>query len=64
MSELENLQKKLKKLADPVRAKLLQGYFKTGKGEYGEGDIFLGITVPVSRKTAVEFKNLPFSDIV
>jgi len=63
MSELKNLQKKIKKIADPVKAKLLQGYFKTGKGEYGEGDIFLGLTVPVSRKIAVEFKNLPFPEI-
>lgn len=33
----------LKKLSSPVELKKLQGYFKSGKGEYGEGDIFIGV---------------------
>jgi len=60
---LQELKKETKKIADPKRAKLLQGFFKTGKGEYGEGDIFYGITVPESRKIAKKFKGLKFSDI-
>jgi 3-methyladenine DNA glycosylase AlkD len=63
MNKLSDLQKELKIIADPQKAKLLQGYFKTGKGEYGEGDIFLGITVPVSRQFARKYKNLKFSEI-
>jgi 3-methyladenine DNA glycosylase AlkD len=58
MSKLLELQKELKKIADPVRAKNLQWYFKTGKGEYGEGDIFIGITVPKLREMVKKYSNL------
>ena len=42
----------LKKLKNPAKAKISQGFFKTGAGHYGEGDIFWGITVPEQRKVA------------
>lgn len=58
MGELENLRKHLKSLADPEKAKILQRFFKTGHGEYGEGDIFLGVTVPKSRSIARKYKNI------
>ncbi len=48
------IQNKLLKLADKAKAKTLQGFFKTGPGQYGERDIFLGITVPVLRKVVKE----------
>lgn len=57
------LKKDLRKEADSKKKKLLQGFFKTGKGEYGEGDIFLGVTVPKSRKVAKKHADLPFPDI-
>ncbi len=60
---LNNLKSDLKKSANPKKAKILQRFFKTGKGEYGEGDIFLGITVPELRKLAKKFLNLSFKDI-
>jgi 3-methyladenine DNA glycosylase AlkD len=60
---LAKLKKDLEKIRNPQKAKLLQKYFKTGKGEYGEGDIFLGITVPLSRKIAIKFENLSFPEI-
>ncbi len=50
----QKIRKQLRDLADPAIAKILRGFFKTGPGEYGEGDVFLGITVPVLRKLAKE----------
>ena len=45
----------LQKMKNPEKARLLAGFFKTRKGEYGEGDIFLGITVPEQRKVALRY---------
>jgi 3-methyladenine DNA glycosylase AlkD len=56
--------KKLLALANPVRAAASQRYFKTGPGEYGEGDRFLGIAVPVLRGLAKECDGLPLDEIV
>ena len=59
----KDIHKKIEDAADPVKAKNLMRFFKTGKGEYGEGDIFLGIVVPEQRKIAKEFVNIPISDV-
>ncbi|HTY44125.1 MAG TPA: DNA alkylation repair protein [Patescibacteria group bacterium] len=60
---LERLINELKSLTDEKQAKLCQRYFKTGKGQYGEGDIFLGIRVPVLREVAKEYYSLSFEDL-
>jgi 3-methyladenine DNA glycosylase AlkD len=46
------IRKDLKAAGDLARAKVMQGFFKTGPGQYGEGDSFLGVSVPQSRKIA------------
>lgn len=48
---------------NPIRAKHSLRFFKTGKGEYGEGDKFIGLTTPESQKLVKEFINLPFKEI-
>ncbi len=59
----QDVQRRLKKLGNPEHAAVSQRFFKTGPSEYGEGDVFIGIRVPVLRKLAGEFKDLPVSEI-
>ncbi len=55
--------KRLRAAATPEKATVLAGFFKTGKGQYGEGDRFLGVTVPEQRKLAKEFRDLPLPEV-
>jgi 3-methyladenine DNA glycosylase AlkD len=50
------------RLADNEKAKILQGFFKTGPGQYGEGDVFLGITVPALRKLTRECRDVSVAE--
>jgi 3-methyladenine DNA glycosylase AlkD len=59
----KDAKKHLKPLASPEVAKSSVRFFKTGPGQYGEGDIFIGIKVPVLRKAAREFRSLPLEEI-
>ena len=58
------LLRDLESVADERTAQDLAWFFKTGPGEYGEGDIFLGIAVPTSRKIALRYTHLSLTDIV
>jgi 3-methyladenine DNA glycosylase AlkD len=60
---LADLQRELAKASDPKRARDLAWFFKTGKGQYGEGDEFCGITVPVLRKIASRFAHLRLAEV-
>ncbi|MFA6022825.1 MAG: DNA alkylation repair protein [Candidatus Pacearchaeota archaeon] len=63
MDMLSELKKDMKSKSDSEKAKLLQRFFKTGKGEYGEGDVFMGIVVPEQRKIAKKYLQLDINDI-
>jgi len=58
-----SLEKELIKLQDMERAVVVARFFKTGEGEYGEGDKFLGITVPIVRSVARKYKYLSVNEI-
>ena len=60
---LSVLKKDLEKLADRGKAVILARFFKTGKGQYGEDDIFLGVTVPKQREIAKKHQDLAFWDV-
>ena len=58
-----DVKKDLKSLENKEKAKILSGFFKTGKGQYGEGDKFLGITVPNQRKIAKKYVDLSIKEV-
>ncbi|MEM2131529.1 MAG: DNA alkylation repair protein, partial [Candidatus Woesearchaeota archaeon] len=60
---LIQLKKEILQKANPEKAKILQRFFKTGQGEYGEKDLFLGLNVPEQRKIAKKYKELSINDL-
>jgi len=63
MLSLIQIQKKLRGFASPAKQKILTSFFKCGPGQYGEGDHFIGVTVPQVRSLLPQTSCLSFSDI-
>ncbi|MCA9341939.1 DNA alkylation repair protein [Candidatus Saccharibacteria bacterium] len=59
----QDFKDKLAQHASDADAIFLQRFFKTAPGEYGEGDIFIGARVPMTRKVCRDFKTLPLAEI-
>lgn len=59
----DQIKAELERFADQEYALKLQGFFKTGIGQYGEGDLFLGVRVPDQRRISKKYRNAPLSDI-
>ncbi len=58
------IKKRLRSFAAKEKALVLQGFFKTGPGQYGEGDRFLGVMVPNIRLVVKEFRDAPLAEVI
>ena len=63
IATVDSIREELEAKSDPSRAAILQKYFKTGQGEYAEGDLFLGVRVPAVRKIASKYRNLELNAV-
>lgn len=61
--DTEQWKAELKSFANDDKIKILSSFFKTGKGEYGEGDMFIGLSVPLNRKVSKQYFDLPYEQI-
>jgi 3-methyladenine DNA glycosylase AlkD len=59
----DDVRRALDRMADPGRAAGMARYFKTGPGQYGEGDVFAGLSVPDVRRVVRAHRHLPLADI-
>jgi 3-methyladenine DNA glycosylase AlkD len=61
---IRNIRKKFQQLGSEEKAKVLQRFFKTGPGDYGEGDVFIGVGVPELRKLVKEYPDITIEESV
>lgn len=59
----EKIKEELFSIAEPGKKEILSRFFKTGKGEYGEGDLFIGVTVPQQRQLVKKYKQISLDEI-
>lgn len=64
MNTLTTLKKQLAQFGNPARARMSLRFFKTGKGQYAEGDRFMGATVPEVRTVVKAYRDLPLADVI
>lgn len=60
---IQSLKSDLQALANPTKAVFFPSFFKTGPGQYGEGDVFIGVTVPEQRVVAKKYESLSLGDV-
>ncbi len=60
---IQSLKSDLQALANPTKAAFFPSFFKTGPGQYGEGDVFIGVTVPEQRVVAKKYESLSLGDV-
>lgn len=63
MHTAQDIEQAIRAAANPDKVKTLSGFFKTGKGEYGEQDIFIGIPVPVTRSIVKQYLDTPLDQL-
>ena len=60
---IANIKKDLEGLSDPAKAEFFPRFFKTLPGDYAEGDVFVGVSVPNARAVARKYRDLPISQV-
>ncbi len=60
---VKSIQSALRKISTPAKAEASKRFFKTGPGQYGEDDVFLGVTIPEQRRIAKEYRALSLKEI-
>jgi 3-methyladenine DNA glycosylase AlkD len=63
IDQVRPIQEEILSHKNSKQAEFLSRFFKTGKGEYAEGDTFLGIRVPISRKISKKYKDIELSEL-